>query len=362
MQAKELFHNVTHLSPKMASNANRQKVQQYSMYAVPKVNQASKYNDTWERYVAANLHFYVVPLSIFLRRAREFDFTRDDFQKSMDHLNRVIRVFSPKLVKTIDFLLENPDNNQLANIAGYHEDALGQFCPALSKDGGKKLNLKMLQEEMHNLLEEITIQHEKTIGEQHFMERLVAKVEGVFGSKAEEIVISKLVEKAKVIVKFPSDYEVVPSAKRRNGLFRSASSVDRTVTGSDFSPEREGNGMITDRGREQILHGSRMCNPMDINFLGDPMYARPKSHEIDLLVKWALQLSNKLNVFFDLDVPQQNKLYGIEKNATAEQLAKEGEEMNKVGLFRFNLRFIADKRNWITIFVIWKIVWWKLRG
>jgi hypothetical protein len=365
MQAKELFHNVaTHMSsPKRTSNSTRQKVQQYSVFATPKPNQASKYTDVWEPYVAANLHFYLVPLAIFLRRARELDFTRGDFQKSMDHLNRVIRVFTPKLVKSIDLLLDNQEaDNKFRIIVNHHEDALGQFCPVRSKDGAKKWNLKMLQEEMHNLLEEITIQHEKTVGEQHFIERIVAKVEGVFGSKAEEIVISKLVQKAKVIVKFPQDYEVVPSAKRRNGLFRNPSSLDKAVTDSNYSPERESNGIITDKGREQILYGSRMCDPMDVNFLGDPMYARPKSNEIEILVKWALLLSNKLNVYFGLDVPQQSKLYGIEKNVTTEQLAKEGEEMNKVGLFRFNLRFIADKRNWITMFVIWRIVWWKLTG
>jgi hypothetical protein len=364
MQAKELFHNVTNLSsPKRTSNSARQKVQQISQYATPKPNQASKYTDLWKPYVAANLHFYLVPFAIFIRRAREFDFTRGDFQRSMDHLTRVIRVFTPKLVSTLDLLLEDTEENStLGNIIKRHEEALGLFCPPCFGEGRKQFNLKMLQEEMHNLLEEITIQHEKTVGEQYFIERMFSKIEGIFGSKAEEIVISKLVQKAKVIVKFPQDYEVVPSSTRKNVLFRKPSVFDKSSAINNDSPERESNGIISEKGREQLLHGSRLCNPIDVKFLGDPMYARPKSHEIDFLVKWALKLSNKLNVYFHLDVPQESKLYGINTNMTAEQLAMEERNMTKVGLFRFNLRFIADKRNWITIFFIWKIFRWIIIG
>ena len=118
--------------------------------------------------------------------------------------------------------------------------------------------------------------------------------------------------------------------------------------------------MYTAKGREQILNGTRMCNAMDVNFLGDPMYSRAKSHEIKLLVRWSLVLSNKLNVYFKLDTPRQCKLYGEEVKSTAEQLAKESEEMNKIGLFRFNLRWVADSRNWVMIYIVWKIACWKL--
>lgn len=41
----------------------------------PKSSSPSTYNSNWEAYVCANVHFYTVPLAIFLKRARELDFT-----------------------------------------------------------------------------------------------------------------------------------------------------------------------------------------------------------------------------------------------------------------------------------------------
>ena len=376
MQAKELFHNVSDRVTGTGSPAStRQRTQMYAVNSVPKPNESSKYSPAWESYVAANLHFYLVPLAIFLRRARELDFAGNDFQKSMGHLQRVTRVFSPQLVNTIDALLDNQKaTEKLREVVEQHEENLGEFCPIRSKDGenAKMWNLDMLQEGMHNLLEEIVVQHRKTVGEQDFFERLGARFERFFarfegeGSRAEELAIPKLIQRAAVIVKFPKDYEVVPSTKRKDGLLRGLSNLtgngDISASESNFSPEREHTGFITEKGREQILHGTRMCNAMDINFLGDPMFARPKSHEIKFLVKWALHLSNKLNVYFGLYVPRQCSLYGEESMSTAEQLAKEGEQVNKIGLFRFNLRFVANTSNWLVMFVMWKLLRWKVTG
>jgi len=341
----------------------------YAVNTVPRPNQPSKYTPAWETYVAANLHFYLVPLSIFLRRARELEFSKADFQKSMNHVQRVFRVFSPQLVKTIDALLKvQKEGDGMRKIVEKHEDSLGEFCPLRSKEieNGMMWNLDMLKDSMHNLLEEIVLQHRKTIGEQDFFERMGSRIEGLFGegSKAEEALISKLIKTARVIVKFPNDYEPIPTVKRKDkGMFRGFSNLtatDNAQDSSNYSPERESTGFITKKGREQILNGTRMCNAMDVNFLGDPMYSRAKSHEIKLLVKWSLVLSNKLNVYFKLDTPRQSKLYGEEVTSTAEQLAKESEEMNKIGLFRFNLRWVADSRNWVMIYIIWKIICWKL--
>jgi len=371
-QAKEIFHSVSdrvaHINgPTSPSSRNR--TQMYAVNTVPKPNHPSKYTPAWESYVAANLHLYLVPLSIFLRRARELEFSKADFQKSMNHVQRVFRVFSPQLVKTIDDLLKvQKEGDEMRKIVEKHEDNLGEFCPLRSKEieNGMMWNLDMLKDSTHNLLEEIVLQHRKTIGEQDFFERMGSRIEGLFGegSKADEALISKLIQKARVIVKFPNDYEPIPTVKRKDkGMFRGFSNLtasDNAQDSSNYSPERESTGFITAKGREQILNGTRMCNAMDINFLGDPMYSRAKSHEIKLLVRWSLVLSNKLNVYFKLDTPRQCKLYGEEVKSTAEQLAKESEEMNKVGLFRFNLRWVADSRNWVMMYIVWKIICWKL--
>ena len=363
MQAKQYLEKVTHISsPTRNSNSSRRKVQEFAVYTTPKPNQNSKFTVTWKPYVAANLHLYIVPLAIFLRRARELEFTKGDFQRSIDYVQRVVRVFSPKLVEVLDDLLNRQTEGcgfQL--IVERHEAVLGTFSPVRSMNGEKKWNLKMLQEEMHNLLEEITIQHQKAMLEQDIIEKFFARIESFFRTNAEEVVISKLVQKAKLIVKFSDDYEVVPSTKRRTGLFRTSHHNDASDTGNNISPERESSGFVTEKGRDQILHGYRMCNAIDVNFLGDPMYARPKSHEIKFLVKWTLQLSNKLNIYFKLDAPQ-NKLYDEKSRMTAEQLAKEGEEMSKVGLFRFNLRFLADTRNWSLILVLLMLARWQIMG
>ena len=57
--------------------------------------------EKWEPYVAANLHLYTIPLSIFLKRTKEFDFSTAHFHKSLGYNQRVLGVFSPALSKTI---------------------------------------------------------------------------------------------------------------------------------------------------------------------------------------------------------------------------------------------------------------------
>ncbi|GFH45120.1 hypothetical protein CTEN210_01594 [Chaetoceros tenuissimus] len=342
--------------------------QMTSSYATPKPNHQSKYKQEWESYVASNLHFYLVPLAIFLRRAREFDFGKTEFNKSMVYVQRVIRVFSPQLVATIDKLLDIPSQGQnLKTIVEKHEQILGEFCPMRSKDGenGKIWNLDMLKDNMHNLLEEIVIQHRKTMGEQDIFERIGSRLEGLFGEGAvgEEAVITKLISKCKVIVKFPKDYEPIPEINKAKskGFFRGFSNLTDSDNVHDSStylaPEREASGFITQKGKEQILNGSRICSSMDVSILGDPMYSRVKSTEIEALVRWSLQLSNKLNVYFKLDTPRPCRLHG--EKTTTENLVKETEDMKKIGVFRFNLRAIADYRNWAMIYFTWKFLCWK---
>ena len=371
-QAKDILHNVTnrvsHIGgPSSSAKGNKQEF--HSVPVVPKANQPSKYTPAWETYVAANLHFYLVPFAIFLRRARELDFSKGDFQKSMNHLQRVLRVYSPQLVRCINSLMDNQrEQENLRKILDLHECNLGDYCPIRPRESklGKLWSLDMLREEMHCLLEEIVLQHRKMIGEQGFFERTLSSIEGLFGegSKADEKLIVKVVENANTIVNFPKNYEVVPSGRRTDTIlsrgFSNLTAKDNVQDISCYSPDREPSGFLTSKGRQQILSGARMCNPVNVNFIGDPMYARPKSYEIKLLVKWALIVSNKLNVYCGLDTPKKCLLYGEEVQLTAEELTKQREEMNKVGLFRFNLRWLADTRNWIVIYLAWKVVCWVL--
>ncbi len=401
MQAKELFHNVsdrvTHLSSSTTSNSNapstnRPKTQYYTVNPEPKPNQVSKYTPAWEAYVAANLHLYIVPLAVFLRRARELEFGKYDFAKSMIILKRVIRVFSPQLCKTLERLLTNGDAadngnhdseyiEALKHVVHLHEENLGKYCPPRPRGNESgQWSLSMLQEDMQNLLEEIVSQHQKTVNEQDVFERFSSRVEGLFGEglKAEQVAIDKLISSAKIIVRFPKDHDVIPSLrstdKRRffHGAFRKSGigkadgqedTADATDIDGNAAPDREqSSAFISERGRKQLLHGARICNAMDVNFLGDPMYSRPKSHEVKFLVKLSLRLSNALNVYFGLDGKNECKLYGEELKSDATQLAKEGEEIKKLGAFRFNLRFIADTRNWILMIVVWKLFWRLVLG
>ena len=79
-----------------------------SWLTFPRFDAASKYTpEKWEPYVAANLHLYTVTLSIFLKRAKEFDFSTVHFDKSLGYIQRVLRVFSPALVKKIHKVFSN---------------------------------------------------------------------------------------------------------------------------------------------------------------------------------------------------------------------------------------------------------------
>lgn len=294
--AKELFHNVSDRvkssrasSSSSSSSKSKRKSYKYSTtYEKPKPTSASKYTPAWESYVAANLHLYIVPLAIFLRRSREFDFSAEGFNWSMTYVQKVLRVFSPQLVKTLEKLMnhhnyvsdnESSNNKRLYGIVQSHEKNLGEYCPPRPNImiGGLEStvwSLEMLQQDMHALLEEMVLQHRKTVSEQDFVEQFVAKIQGLLfkeGVQAEEQTIQKVVQKAKIIVKFPRHYEVFPNGNGQDIGDSRKNAMAQYNDSSIFSPEREQNGFITTKGRYQILEGSKICNAMDVAFIGDPM-------------------------------------------------------------------------------------------
>jgi hypothetical protein len=376
--AKHLFTNVSdrvHLTTATTTaSTNKRNTQQqyYTVFEKPKVTSNSKYTLAWETYIAANLHLYIIPLAIFLRRSREFDFSKDAFQSSMFHVRRVFRVFSPNVVATIKKLLKNDmvreeesssiDNESLSlfSIVQRHEQMLGKFCPPRPrvKDSEKRAwSLDMLQQDMHALLEEIALQHRKTIGEQDFFDRLGSRIQGMLfneGLQAEERMIQNLVQKAKVIVNFPSNYEIFPNGKGSDG----GSSWITTSQSSDimFAPEREQNGCISDKGRAQLLEGSKICSPMDVAFVGDPMYARVKDYEVEALVKLAILASEWLNDYFGFVKSSQKHLHG-DDDVNISNLLKEQDEAKKLK-YRINLRFLASTRNWVIMVVLVKLILW----
>lgn len=329
----------------------------------PKANQRSLYKHCWEPYIASNLHLYTVPLAIFLRRARELDFSPSEYHRSVHIVSRVFRVFTPDVVNVINKLLDaRPYSMPLSSIVERHEQNLGPYAPPSTP-----LVLKSCQEDMHTLLEEIYLQHMKKVEDLDFIDRGVAWVEGLFGQGAyrgEEKELQKLVAKAKVIVTFPHDYEVLPTMKSR-------SSADPSRVGYDNDDEYAGNGDMTirdkygflsDTGRMSLISGTTKCNLEDIGYVGDKMYAKPQGYEISFLAILLPQFSTYIN----------QRVLGIndnEDNADNDADNDNDDKKNKnkkssssyfyhySPIKRVNLRFLADYRNLISLSIVSFCIW-----
>ena len=335
-----------------------------SSITIPKATAPSTYTSAWEPYIAANLYLYAVPLAIFLRRARELDFSSNEFAKSLSHMQRVFRVFTPEVVRVIDRLLaREAGNNPLSEMVAQHERNLGAFCPPIGREG---LSLSSCMQDMHNALEEIFLQHQKEIREQDFLDRIEQKLEGLFGqgTRGDEAALEKLLAQARVIASLPADYVVLPGEKK--GSKSGASSILFSTKENEYQPERVHGGLLTETGRQQILTGARKCNAMEVAYLGDPMYSRIKSYEIPFLVTWTVWASDWMNTRLDEAIPGLNI---IPKHESGEVLSpsdvsdtaalvlkhfQQGEDQKNVR-FRINLRPLADYRNLICL-----TIWWKL--
>ena len=321
---------------------------------IPSATSASRYCNMWEPYIAANFYLYVVPLGIFLRRARELDFSPKEFHSSLRMVQRVFRVYSPPVVKVLNRLMaSNRSGSRFANILSKHESNLGEY--ALPAEW--TLSLTSLQDDMHNLLEEIHIQHQKKVGELDFFDRLAARLEGFVGQgvlSGEEKVMGVLVNQAKTIVGFPAHYEVV---SRDSGI---AAVVDGQARGIDtVSAARTRNGLLSDYGRQRLLDGADKCNPLDTVDTFDRMKGRPQSHEIQFLVPLLIRISASLNKRFGLGVvAKNNDGDGTQTSDRFLLLVQEAEASHK---WRVNLRFLADYRNVLFIVIvgwIWKALRW----
>lgn len=317
------------------SRTAKQKPSSTPKVTYPKPTQRSNYSSKWEPYIASNLHLYIVPLAIFLRRARELDFSPSKYRHSLGTVSRVFRVFTPEVVGVINNLLSSRQG-PLSGIVTRHEENLGLWAPFLSS----QQSLASCQDDMHNLLEEIYLQHLKKVESLDIIDRTVAKIEGLFGTGAvagEEKELEGLLEKAKIIVGFSPDYEVIPAASK-TGSFESSQTADVAIR---KSLDRSNGGLLTDAGRQRLILGSVKCNPEDVDYYGDKMHGRPQSHEIPFLVPLLVNAS----VFV-------NTRLGI-------QISAERFYRPSIVPRRFNLRFLADYRNIVFICIVswlWKVV------
>jgi hypothetical protein len=295
---------------------------------IPRYNQASKYAGAWEPYIAANVYMYAVPLAMFLRRARELDFSAGKFERSIEIVKRVFRVFTPEVLDTISRHLDSRQSLEASHLVSFHTEILGPFGPPVGP-----MSLSSLKADVQSLLEEIDMQHFKKVRELDTLDWLVGKVEGLFGKgvvSGEEKTLETLMERAKLIARLPIDYDILP----RKGTSTSIKSKEASDKAN--LPTHTKDGELSEYGREQLILGAVKCSPGDVPYYGDRMRARIGSHEIPLLVDLTIWASDALN-----------EKFGFTKNTD--------------GNFRVNLRFFADYRNSmfvvITTYLLFKLLW-----
>jgi hypothetical protein len=303
-----------------------------SRLTYPKGTHYSMYRDYWEPYIAANLHLYTVPLAIFLRRSRELDFSPREFQRSLNTVRRVLRVFSPEVVAVINKLLRREPGARWAAVVLRHEGSLGEFAPPACERG-----LASCQDDMQNLLEEMYSQHMKKVDSMDVFDRIIARIEGVFGGGAaagEEKELRQVIAQAKGVVGFPADFDIIHKSR----AFMDAQSRGLDKGGMQ---DRAINGYFSVKGIERISSGRAKCSPFEIGYVGDRMQSRPQSFEIGCLIPLLVNMSKFLNAHCGIHA---NSFEGFDDD-------------HSILPRRFNLRFLADKRN--LLFLL--ISFWLLR-
>jgi hypothetical protein len=281
-----------------------------------KYNQLSKYSPNWEPYVAANLYFYLVPLAIFLRRARELDFSSNRFEASMVVVTRVLRVYSPELLRSLQRLL----NGELEPMIAKHHENLEPFAPPRS------ITLASLRPDLQKLLEEVYMERNKRSRELGALGRAFVKVEGMVSGNNNEKVFELFLVQSRLLGQWGNDF---PGAS----TFNLVQSPSATSAVTQDAPQRTSEGTLSMKGREEVLNGWVKCKPVEISLKGDPMRMAVKTYELSFVVGLTLALSDQLNERFGFS----------EKSA-----------------FRFNLRFLADYRNLLATVICCYIVFRRI--
>lgn len=270
----EFAHNATQRL--MGSSPKNKANQVKRLLATVKRNTPSRYSAKWEAYVAANLHLYTVPLAIFLRRARELDFSAPNFERSLRTVHRVFRVFCPAVNLCLNRLLaqESPQYNPLVT---HHVKALGPYAPP----NPSALSISSCQEDMKILLEEVYLQHSKKLRDLDIFHLWEAKIESFFGSgsiKGEEKTLLKLVEQARNMVDLPADYQLSPSGSTDTSRSKTSAKADQHALAYK-------DGVLTDECFQKVFFGETKCNPADAFYDGDSMKRRLGTDEVGILVE-----------------------------------------------------------------------------
>jgi len=321
---------------------------QPEQHMMPKPTSPSKYSHPWQCYVASNAHIYTTLLAIFLRRAREFDFSQRNFMRSLDIVLRVTRVFTKDVCMVLQRSFSSAPS-MLRRFRVLHEQNLlkgrnNNIFPTC-------LNLHDCQNDVRALLEEIYFQHFKNIREMNFLDRLDDKIEGLTGtggSKHERHIIEIVKDQACSMVGLIG-YQYTANNKQQALLQGSQKSIQRL-------PEVAANGVtLTEKGRREILSGKKTFVPQDVKYIGDPMKARVRSYEISFLVDWCVLASNWLN--FTCGLVADPVVHKCSSPPTLLDLIDDSEKRRKAW-FRFNLRFLADIRNLIFLAVV--VLFWRV--
>ena len=337
-----------------AATVSSHRVEYYPAYVAPKPTSPSTYSSQWEAYVVSNLNLYTVPLAIFLKRARELDFSStNEYPRSLALVQRVLRVFSKQVVNALNSVLNRRADALSASLVTMHCDNLKAFCPPAS------WTLTDCQLDATNLLEEVFSQHQKRKNEMDIFDRIEARLNALFSGKigSDEAALQSLLCQVRYLMHLPQDYQVLPEEPKRSrgwGSFLGLGSRndDSLLAENLLVPERDASGKLTDKGRAQIYSGMRKCNPIDVHFVGDPLLARTKTYEIPALVELTVQASNYLNQKLGL---VSEAIVAEGHTVDEDALSKHYHEMERYQktLFRVNLRFLADSRNIIFVYIMW---------
>jgi hypothetical protein len=250
---------------------------------IPRHDHPSKYDANWEPYIAANLFIYLVPLAIFVRRARELDFTSNS---SFQTVSRVFRVFTPEVVSVLRRHLDaTQQGSPLGHLVEQHRTLLGPFCPT------GKLQLSSLELDFRKLFEDIGTRHART-GQQN----IPPLVQSWFESgKGDDRKVARLMERAIVIAQLPIDTDLLTSQRSRNAA------ATGTHVQSLPIPHCLPNGELSDLGRDQIRMGIARFPPDDITYVGDYMRRMAGTHEPELWLYLVLLISDSLSDRLGLD-------------------------------------------------------------
>jgi len=336
-----------------ASVATRRRVKFVPFLRTPKPTSPSAYNSKWESFIVCNAHYYTVPLAIFLKRARELDFSNaKEYSRSLVLVQRVLRVYSQSVVTIVNSVLNSCRADALTSkLLEDHERNLTAFNPP---PNGKLIDCQL---DMTNLLEEMYAQNQKRRTGLDILERMEAKLNALFEGKiggGEEVALDNILLQARYLVALPQDYQVLPEEPHVSSGLWSMFGLGSTGTNdkgyiSLSLPARGPDGKLTDEGRQQLSVGLCKCDPV-LTYIGDPMFSAIRSYEIPVFVELFVWISSYLNEKILLTAPPSSSEMDYD-----DMLSKRFREMKQYNevKFRFNLRFLADKRNLMIILAIY---------